>query len=76
MVPTRVLLQSAEKKCKDGLSCTYCKNGSYTEWDPQFTDGVVTYYDPQGNVLDIVGGTKSDGNPIVKKFNDECQEVK
>jgi hypothetical protein len=62
--------------CKFGMSCEFCKNGSYTEWDPRISDGSITYYNSQGNVLAIVGGMKSNGNDIVKKFKEECQEVK
>lgn len=62
--------------CKFGKSCEFCKNGSYTEWDPMISDGAITYYDSNRTVLAVVGGMKVEGNSIVRKFREECQEVK
>ncbi len=64
------------KKCKVGMSCQFCENGSYAEWDPRVSDGGITYYNDEGTVLAVVGGMKGNGNMVVKKFIDECKEVK
>ncbi len=63
-------------ECKFGMSCEFCKNGNYTEWDSKISDGAITYYDSHRDVLVVVGGMKSEGNNIVKKFKEECKDVK
>lgn len=83
--PTAITEQASEERevftsgkkedCGKSVSCEFCKNGNYAQWEPGVSDGGVTYYSPQGKVLGVSGKPWLDSDEL-KKVIAECEVVK